>query len=239
MNRPLGGPALGETALATLTIPPRYAAGMAKIISLPDDSIEEIATALSEVTPSLDLKALASEVSSRVKSVARADISRIVRLVVSLYSARAYSDPSSSSIDEFVDDICEALSRSGRKELEVTEENKERVKGRLRRMLSLEALDVASKALSLQHEHEHVYCNARILTDARPVYGPNPNAAPQAAVVTHTLKLMYHKGDQLREIYIALDGEDIKQLRTLLDRAESKASSHKSLFDSAKLLIFS
>ncbi|PYV21424.1 MAG: hypothetical protein DMG27_20845, partial [Acidobacteria bacterium] len=127
-----------------LTIPSRHVLGFAKIISLPDEPMNALFTALSEVSPSLDLKSVASAVASRVESVPRAEINRIVRAILSLYSARAYPDVPSSSADDFVDDIWEAMSQSGRKELLVTEENKDRIKARLKRLLSLEALNVVS-----------------------------------------------------------------------------------------------
>jgi len=221
-----------------LTIPSRHVLGFAKIISLPDEPMNALFTALSEVSPSLDLKSVASAVASRVESVPRAEINRIVRAILSLYSARAYPDVPSSSADDFVDDIWEAMSQSGRKELLVTEENKDRIKARLKRLLSLEALNVVSKALNLRSEHEHILCSARILTDVRPLYGPNPKVPPNAVVITHMLRLAYHEGDKIKEIYIALDAEDIKELRVLLDRAESKADSVKALFDSLRLPTF-
>ena len=45
---------------------------------------------------------------------------------------------------------------------------------------------------------------------------------PNAAVVVHTLKLMYHSGDEHDEFFIALDINDVRELRELLNRAEKK-----------------
>ena len=223
-----------------MKIPARYVPGMAKIISLPDESIEELREALSKLWPSTDIKAIASEVAASVKSVSRQDVSRIVRTIVSLYVARSYSESPTASLDEFVEDIWEALSESERKELQVLPEDKKRIKARLQRLLDFDAFNVASKAMSLRQEHERVFCAARILTDARPVYGSDPKGRPRAAVITHTLKIAYHEGGpEVKEIYVVVDAADIKELKALLDRAESKSASLKALFDSMNVPVFS
>jgi hypothetical protein len=212
---------------------------MAKIISLPDDSIEELSEALSKLAPSVDIKGIASEVSGNVRSVSREDVSRIVRTIVSLYVARSHPESSTASVDDFVEGIWEALGRSERKELQVPPGEKEHIKARLKRLLDFDALNVASKAMNLRHEHERVFCTGRILTDARPVYGSDPKAPPKAAVITHTLKIAYHEGsDEVKEIYVVMGASDIKELRALLDRAESKSTSLRALFDSTNVPVF-
>lgn len=229
---------LGGRTLASLTIPTKYVPGLAKIISLSDDSMDELLGVLSEVTPSISLKNVSSVVSCRIKSISRSDASKIVRTLVSLYSARDYPDVAESPIGDFVNDVFQAMEQSGRKELIVPKEDQNNVKDRLEKLLSFEAFNVASKALSLQYEHEHTLCSARILTDARPVFGTNPEAAPVAIVISHTLKLTYHEGNELKEIYLAINAEDMEKLQALLDRARSKGRSLSALFDSAKLQVF-
>jgi hypothetical protein len=87
----------------------------------------------------------------------------------------------------------------------------------------------------LQHEHEHALCNARIFTDARPVYGEDPTTLPSAAVITHMLKLVYHEGSKLEEIHVALDTADLLKLRSLIDRAQSKVAGLRKVFDSTNV----
>jgi hypothetical protein len=198
--------------------------------------MKELLAALSETAPSYNVKAVASAVASRAKSIPREDVSRMIRAVISLYSARAYSG---SSINEFVDDICQAMEQSGRKELAIPKEKEKLVSERVKKLLSFEAFDVASKAMGLQSEHEHVYCKGRIMTDARPVFGPNPETGPNAVVISHILRVAYHEGSEtIREIYFAMDAEDLADLKALINRAELKAKSLKALLDSAKLTVY-
>jgi hypothetical protein len=139
----------------------------------------------------------------------------------SLYRVREYNEVST---DEFISDVCEALLEYK----ELTPDQQPQFRERLARVLSIDALKVAAKAVSLSTEFEHGYCSARVLTDARPVYGKNPKEAPSAMIITHTLKLSYHDGERggkLSDFYIALGSGDVSELREALERAEDKAKS--------------
>ena len=106
---------------------------------------------------------------------------------------------------------------------------------RLVRLLQLEAISVASRAASLQQEQEHTFCNARILTDIRPVFGERTDQSPVGAVVLHTLKISYHHSRELKDFYVALDSDDVRTLQEVLSRAEEKAETLDSVLDSAKI----
>ncbi|MGD0459119.1 MAG: hypothetical protein ABSC21_15395 [Terriglobia bacterium] len=222
-----------------LTIPPRYVAGMSAIISLPDDSIEELNAALSKIAPSINVREIESETAANLKSISQQNAVKIVRAIVSLYAARFYSGDTPAPIDEFVEDLWQALVQSGRKELQVPPEDKERIKARFKRLLSLETFSLGSKAIGLQYEHEHSFCTARILTDARPLYGQDVKSPPKAAVIIHNLKVSYHQesSEALKEFYVAMDASDIKKLKEVLDRAQSKAASLRSLLDSIGVVV--
>lgn len=147
----------------------------------------------------------------------------------SMYRVRAYSEV---SLEEFVADICEALREH--KELKPNEEPQFRE--RLARVLNVEALSIAAKAATLNIEHEHLYCSARIITDARPIYGKNVSEPPGAMVIIHTLKIEYHdESEHLNEIYIGLGSNDIKELRGVLDRAEEKAKSLQAALGTSRI----
>ena len=62
------------------------------------------------------------------------------------------------------------------------------------------------------------------MTDMRPVFGSDEK--PAGAVVVHTLKLTYHEGPKrsLREFFVAMNRDDLDELREVLDRALRKQS---------------
>ena len=88
--------------------------------------------------------------------------------------------------------------------------------------------DIVAKAWDLKTDDERVFCGARILTDMRPVFGPNVKDGPKAMAVVHLLKLGFDRvGDPKRhnEFHVSLDAEDLGSLRKLIERAEDKAST--------------
>ena len=88
----------------------------------------------------------------------------------------------------------------------------------------------------MRTEDERVFCQARILTDLRPVFGQVIEDGPKAMVVVHLLKLTFHKGSEKhQEFFVSLDGDDLKTLRGLIDRAEAKAKTLKSSIKDVRL----
>jgi hypothetical protein len=101
-------------------------------------------------------------------------------------------------------------------------DKKNKLKERLTLLLELDgSLGVTTKALDVMMEHERTYCKARILSDIRPVFVGD---TASSAVIIHNLQLGFHYGGKHQEIYIALDTDDLQQLKSVIVRAEKKTS---------------
>ncbi len=96
------------------------------------------------------------------------------------------------------------------------------------------SLGILSKAYRLAREHAHAFCTADIVSDLRPVFD-DVDESPVAATVIHTLRLAYHEGIDLKELYVALDADDLRQLSSALDRALKKDSSLSTFANNAGL----
>lgn len=202
-----------------LAIPKDDRVGLAVLREMPDASLNALILEL-ERSPS----------SPSVANLSPDDIKKAVDALNTMYTIRAFNEVPT---EEFIDDVCEALREYG--ELKPSEEPKFRE--RLTRMLDIESLSIAAKGAALQSEHEHLFCSARVLTDARPVYGKNVTDPPVAMIITHELKLSYHEGPggRIREFYIGLDSSDIAVLQEQLQRAKDKATSLRTALDLSKL----
>jgi hypothetical protein len=234
LNQDDGCGIIPPNLMPQLTIPEEYAAGMAQLLALPDDAVRELTLALAG-TPFLDIRnadAVTSAISASVPSVPANDLRPVMATLLALSSVSASSDVST---EEFVDDIVRALKRSRRSDLSLDDSSVSRTRNRLKTLLSLGALTTPAKAAAIQHEHEHTLCTLRIFTDARPVYGDDPAAAPSAVAITHMLKLTYHEGAKTEDIYIAFDKQDLLNLKSQIARAESKASSLRTVFTSVSV----
>lgn len=164
-----------------------------------------------------------------VAGLSAKDAERLMDALTSVYQGRAYFDV---PVPEFVPDVCETL----RDHNELKPSDEPQFRDRLENFLKIDALDVAAKASVLFAEHEHVFCTARILTDARPVYGEVVAGPPKAFILTHSLKIEYHgAGGSLQEMHFRLGSGDLVLLRALIDRAEAKANSLREVLDSTHI----
>jgi len=205
--------------LPELKIPQEQLPALEKIRTIPEKSLLAFVAAL-ENSPGFvpSIPDLSAEDAERVKNV-----------VQELYSVRSYFDV---DVATFVSDVSAALSEF------LPADQASDFKARLTKLLTINSLHITAKALSLKSEYEHTFCTARVLTDARPIYGIDPSAVPQAVMIIHTLRITYHdESSRMREIYIAMDQDDVKVLKEVLDRAEIKSKSLEAVFDAAKVRI--
>lgn len=192
-------------------------------LEIPREDIEGLA--ILRDMPEASLHAFISEIEqepikSDIPNVSPEDVRRAVTTLTTMYTIRGGSDVDT---DQFIDDICDALREQGALPIDA----ESRMRERLERLLNIDRLNITAKASILKTEHERLFCSARILTDARPVYGDDVSQPPVAMVITHELKLTFHEGPRgaLQELYIGLNSKDIDQLHEQLQRADDKAKS--------------
>ena len=216
-----------------LNIPQIAQRALVSFAQLNAEQYAELINALDQASPDLYQGNLVAFVQERV--TLNSDLlRRIVRVLLELSSTRLRN---SINIEAFVDDIIESL------KTDFDEENKsplpdwEQLKSRLSEALQYKQVIITAKAFAVMTEQGHIYCNqhARILTDIRPVFADDVDAAPSAAVIVHTLKVAYHEGEEIKDIYIALDSKDLHELRNLIDRADKKAEALRNVITNAKM----
>lgn len=212
--------------MATLTIPKKRHAALAKIWHLPEKEVDDLASALNQTPATLDPQRLASTILPKVIGVSAEDLTDIVDTLCELYAVRAARE---TTIQQFTSDIVSAMRDSRDEDLRVPEEEACGLQGRLARLLEIQTLSLVSKASDLRNEHQFLFCDARILTDLRPVFGSDPSNRPIGAVINNILKLDYHAASGHEEFYVALDLGEIAKLIEVLRRAEAKAQSLKVL----------
>jgi hypothetical protein len=205
---------------SALNVPKADRAALTILRELPEDAFKKLVSDL-ENFPT---------VSPSIANVSLEDSARIFEAITSLHRVRAYSEV---SINEFISDVCESL----REHNDLPRSEEPIFRTRLAAVLSIEVLSIAGKAVALHTEYDNLFCSARILTDARPVYGADPSAPPTAMIIMHTLKLDYHSGPggHISEFYVALGSHDINELHDVLMRAEKKAQSLATVIANAKV----
>lgn len=218
--------------MPSLNIPPELQPGLAKLANLPDDVATALFSAIQRVA-TVTHNPWVEQV-GQIPGLPPTHQNEILEALNSLYQVRASADV---PVAEFASDVCDAMEHRVRKDLAVPLAKIPAFQERLTKFLAIDVLNRAAKATVLRHDHEHPLCSARILTDARPVFGQDATEGPEGMVISHMLRIAYHEGRNIKEIYIALDNEDLDEMASIVDRARKKAASLKKALTAAKITV--
>jgi hypothetical protein len=225
--------------LAKLTIPKRYQAGVSEIRKLDEETAARIRSALDRTfasqkdeTKVVSPDALATTAVSDLPSQT-VDLRAITESLAALYVVKSQKD---APIEEFVDDVCDALESLDTDTFRLRHEDRGQFKANLFTLLNADVFAIGAKAYDLKTDDERTFCHARILTDLRPVFGQEVGDGPRGMVVVHLLKLGYHEGSEKHQhFYVSLDSDNLKELKRVIDRAEAKAETLRSAVKNVRL----
>jgi hypothetical protein len=211
--------------MSTLRLREPLQKAVAKVHSLSDGAIAELSAALQAAEVEYRPSRLAEAVAMRVNSISRLDVDLVVEGLAGL----AYISTSADmSLDMFVDDVLEAIANPEIKySLQLSTDQQQTLRVRLLALLNNDTITTAAKARSVFVEQQHQLCFARIVTDIRPVFGADVSSKPTAALIAHTLKIVYHEGDATKEFFVALDSNGLDNLTGLIERAKAKEEALK------------
>lgn len=219
-----------------LRIPREAAKGLIELRTLDEQMLRDLITAFTEMPPIMQHQKLATLLSSKLTTISPESVAEIAQTLIGMSSARLDLD---APISEFVGSVCEAMEQSDDDQLRLAGEDCESFKGRLTELLSLEPLLYPAKGFSVLYDRDHVFLNARTLTDIRSVFGSDIKEPPKAAAIVHMLNIAYRQNDSEKNFYIAMDSQDVTALIEVLQRALAKTESLKSLLSSASITYLS
>jgi len=203
-----------------LTVPEQQIQYIKWLLELPNEKIEGFCGVLSKAGPQFNVYDLAAEISRNLQLPAP-QIVGALRVLGSLYLTRDFTEP----IEHFVDtEVLCALKRANAFASDKTEEQWQKLRRFLLAALSFErTLGTAAKAGSVLTQHERVFQAARIMTDLRPIFHVDVSEKPDAAVIIHMLKITQRGlGGQHKDLYFALDHNDIVAMQKVIERALTK-----------------
>src|SRR5262249_10137123 len=156
-------------------------------------------TALEKAKPALTPPTLAQRIADEAGVQADAALDLLFALcnltrTVEGFEAAERADASEILFRAIFDDDKDAPERS-------------RFDERLKRILNCKSIQITSKALGVLNANPNSFCSARTLSELRPVFG-EAELDPEAALIVHQLKLVYHVGpgaNDRQEIFIAMD----------------------------------
>lgn len=215
--------------MASLRLPEPLIAGLSKIPSLTEESIQEILSVLENYPPTIQQhRVFNQELGAQLKTIPPDIAKSVMEALYGLYAGRAGA---TITLQAYIQDVAEALQdvRRDSTAWAQSDETLTKFKERLTRLLSVEALNLVSKAYDILLEHSQTLSDVRVISDIRPVFGQAVEGSPQAAVIVHMLKIDYREAGRPKEFFVALDTKDLQYLMDALTRAQSKTESLKAV----------
>lgn len=218
-----------------LQVPRGQQGALARLVSISAERFDALVAALASLTPSIAI----SDLAARAAEVAGADpeeTEEILSLASTLYVMR---DLDGIDVDDLSEAVCDAAANTDDPALRLDEAKRQLLKTRIAKLIALDRpLGITAKALNVFADTDKLFCNARVVTDLRPIFLPGGGHDPQAgaAVVAHTLRISYHQGGGgLKHFYVVLEAEDVRRLGRLLDRALDKERSIRAVAEKGGL----
>lgn len=215
--------------LTITRIPASYWPGLVKIKTLPLGAVGALADAL-ETAQVSDFAKLSSVV-ERTTHASPDEAANLVAAVRSLYFLKARAE--GTIIADFVAMLLAAMQMTGG-DLVLPESERATFSQKLTRLLSIHTLESSTKVEQLRTDHSSILEDAKIVTDLRPVFD-KPSERPFGAIITHTLKIVTHESGEHKELYFALDGDDLLMLKRLAERALQKMASLRDVLKSTNI----
>ncbi len=208
-------------------------AAIKKIKELSDASLQQLLAALRSAPLIPDCEDLAKKIASNVPSVKPDDLTNILEGLSSLYHIREMAGVKPA---KFLSDLMSDIRNIKGPGWPITGDSVKVIRESFNNLLNIQPLIIISKAAELQREGDQFYCDSKILSDVRPVFGKEIRR-PEGAVITHTLRLGYHEGlmGVHREFHIVLERDDLESLIYTLERAQAKDKALRDLLVEGKL----
>jgi hypothetical protein len=204
-----------------LEIPEEEREILSEWIGADDDRLDRVLAAVEEAKPTLRRQELTEQL-AKATTIAHEAIAELLDTLINmLHTVSAFPD---EDRDLAAADLTHAIRGEG------VHANTERFTKRLARVLQSKVLEVTGKALGILSDNQNLFCSVRTLSEIRPVF-VDRGLDPQAAVIVHQMKLVYHAGPggQRSEIFVAFDRGDLDTLDTLKEVVDRAIAKHEKL----------
>ncbi|MEH2158813.1 hypothetical protein [Nostoc sp.] len=219
--------------MKNLRIPAQYQLGFTLIIKIHESFFNKLMKAITEIHPFISIDSLVEEISPKLEEIAINDLQEVLRAIRSIY---ALGNQENLNKNEIITGLKNAVS-SDDTFSDLSDEELARFGERLAKLLAIDgSISISSKAISLLQEYDHILLNSHILTDVRPVFKSEAKEGIAGALIVYTLKIEYQDASGLREFYVALDSNDVRNLQGQLSESLVKAEVIESMLNKVDVL---
>ncbi len=205
------------------SVPDEFVPAFVKLQEVSEDDFRAVLQA-TEVLRShsgmADFAALASESVGIDHGVATSLLGALMSLV-------GYAEDSNLDLDELIEVIPAA------EELGLDPSEQELLASRIKTLVNHSPMRLLSKSVKMALQHERLFLDSQITTDLRPIFDDEITEGLAAAVLTHTLRIDFIRAGIPESLHVALDQNDLLNMRQTIDRALAKSSSLRDTLESA------
>lgn len=209
-----------------LPIPKQHLEGLSLFRKLSESDADELLKALESAKITSGSREMADGIAANVPNIPVEGLRQIVSLVYGLYHVREFSSLSKA---DFLRELVEGVREHAHPK--ISNDELPAIRQRLKEFMRIKSFETLSKAVILQQGHEHLYCDAKIASDIRPVFGEDIKSTPIGAVISHVLTITYHEESRHRKFYVALDQFDLEELEKIIKRAKTKDDTLDKVLD--------
>lgn len=146
-------------------------------------------------------------------------------LVSSIIGAHVMRYSSGRETEELIADLTDAAQENP----EFESFSRENFQANLEYILNIWPLQTSIKAWVLVDEYEHIFLDAKIFSEIRPIFNNELESPLRASLVMHTVKITHRKDGRREPIYITADAEDLRILKENIERALKKDAALKAI----------
>ena len=203
--------------MTDIHIPKQFLAGFKKLKELPEEDVRRIADAVSKISqgggPRGFIKAL-------VKDIPIPGILPIAESIVSTVGLIINRD----DIEALALDFARSYAATIEDETEFSDSEEINLfAGKLQMVLAAERnLGKTYKAVQLSQHNPNIFRECRIASDIRLIFDYDLSKKNRSAIVQHQLGIEYFSNGEANDFFIALDRNDLEQLKEQINRALEK-----------------
>ncbi len=198
-----------------IAIPPVVLPGFEILSSFTKEDIEKLTSYLKNISINNSLNNLPQEVAELFGK----DISEeIVKTIASFSELLENKD---TTLEEVAKNLCESYKEQAKKDikpnkLEVLQNNL------LEIFKNYKNLGLSFKARDLLLENESNFKDSRIISDLRLVFDDDLGNKKRYGIIIHKLHIEYRNEGNLKDMFLSLDMNDLKQMKEEIERAIQK-----------------
>jgi hypothetical protein len=209
-------------------IPPAYRDSFTKLAKLPQEDAGKLVDAICELAAFQPVSSIEQATASVLGSNATPAEKR---LALPLLALRGQLRQRTTA------EIAEQLSES--LDLELDDDDRVHLKERAGAILASAVFSSTGVATDLQTQNARNFQSARIITDLRPVFQDVVAKDPDGAVIVETLQMQTWTRDGGTDlVFVSMDESDLRQLRSIIDRALEKTDTLKRFIAEKDLAYF-